>query len=261
MVITIDIGNTSIVFAAYIYNKLSFSFRLPTNTSKTEDEYAEVIIKHLRNSNLNPKEIVGIVIASVVPAIKDIFLRICRNHFNIKPLIVGESNLNVDLKININNTSSLGADRIANSVGAIAKYGHSLIVVDFGTATTFEVIDKNGFFIGGAIAPGIRSTIESLHEKTSALPLFTLKVPQSAIGKDTEECLNVGFFYGFIGMVKEIIATIHKEVDDTYTVIATGGFAELLKNHISCINIYDENLTIFGLYEIYSRSSKINNNK
>ena len=252
MILTIDVGNTNIVFAFYKDSKVHSCFRHSTKYNKTEDEYAVFLLKLMEKSEINSNDIAGVIIASVVPQINNDLIKMCKKFFLKEPLVLGDDNVQFNLKINIDNPKSLGADRIATSVGAIERYKSNMIIVDFGTATTFDIIGKDRDFIGGIIAPGIRTSIESLHKNTALLPLYEVEKPEKIIATSLNDALHTGIFYGSIGMIEKIVSKIKKELDNEIKVIITGGLSGLFKQHLNCVDIHDEDLTTFGLYKIYT---------
>lgn len=251
MILTIDVGNTNIVFAFYKDSKIHLCLRHATEYNKTEDEYAVFLLKLMNKFDITTDNIEGIIIASVVPRINNALIRMCKKYFLKEPLVVGDSNVQFDLKIKIDNPKVVGADRIATSVGAIERYQENMIIVDFGTATTFDIIGNNKDFIGGIIAPGIRTSVESLHKNTALLPLYEVEKPGKIIAKSMNDALHAGIFYGSIGMIEKIVSKIKKELDNEVKVVITGGLSDLFKKHLNCVDIHDEDLTTFGLYKIY----------
>lgn len=260
MILTIDIGNTNIVFALYKDNGVEvFNIRHSTEYKKTADEYGVFLLNFLSNHNVKHVDIKGIIIASVVPQLNYVFRTMSVKHLGQTPLFVGDGEVKINLDIKINNPHTLGADRVASSVGAIKKYGKKIIIVDCGTATTFDVIGDQNDFIGGVIAPGVMTSIKSLHESTALLPLFDIKKPSRVVAKSLGDALHAGIFYGSIGMIERIIAEIKSTLPSAgndYKVVAIGGLARIFEDHISSIDMFDKDLTMFGLLEIYNFNKK-----
>ncbi len=260
MILTIDIGNTNIVFALYKDSGTEvFNIRHSTEYKKTEDEYGIFLLNFLSNNHIKLDDIKGVIVASVVPQLNYVFRAMSVNHLGYTPIFVGDDEVKIDLDIKINNPHTLGADRVASSIGAIKKYKGKIILVDCGTATTFDVIGDQNDFVGGIIAPGVMTSIKSLHESTALLPLFDIKKPSRVVAKTLGDALHAGIFYGSIGMIERIIAEIKTTLPHNgkdYKVVAIGGLAKIFEGDISSIDIFDKNLTMFGLLEIYNFNKK-----
>lgn len=260
MILAIDIGNTNIVFALYQDNGIEiFNIRHSTEYKKTKDEYGIFLLNFLSSNNINLVDIKGVIIASVVPQLNYVFRSMSINHLGHTPLFIGDDSVKVNLDIKINNPHTLGADRVASSIGAIKKYEGKIILVDCGTATTFDVIGDRNDFIGGVIAPGVMTSIKSLHESTSLLPLFDIKKPSRVVAKTLGDALHAGIFYGSIGMIERIIAEVKASLPgggNGYKVVAIGGLAKIFEGHVSSIDVFDETLTMFGLFEVYNFNKK-----
>jgi type III pantothenate kinase len=250
MIIALDIGNTQILTGCFDTNgKILLKFRVATNENLTEDEFFSYLKTITDFNKLNIENIDGIVISSVVPTLDHIFIYLAKKYFKIKPIIVN-SNLSIPLTFDVDNPKEVGADRIVNVVEAINKYKKDeLIVIDFGTATTFEAV-KNNCYIGGCILPGINLALSSLFKNTSKLPKIKFERASSIIGKNTIEHINSGIYFGYIGQVKEILKEMKKILPNA-SVIATGGLAGLISESVSDIDILDLDLTLNGLYTIY----------
>ena len=249
MILTIDVGNTDTVFCFYDGEKVALNARAATKPYKNLDEYLSFFqeLKH----KIPKSSLEGIIISSVVPTLKALLQASCRKVFDVEPLLLGENNVRVDLNIKIDKPASLGADRIANGVGAIKKYKKNVIIVDFGTATNFDVIGEENDFIGGIIAPGIKTSIQSLHDAAALLPMYEVAKPSKVVATSLEDALHSGIFYGSIGMIEHLIGNIKKELKKDFKVVSTGGLGGLFTKHTNSIDIYDEHLTTFGLLEIY----------
>ena len=247
MIICMDVGNTNIKYAVYDGEKLAMSFRVATEHKKTSDEYGGQLISILGNNKINASEIKGGIISSVVPQLDYTLERMCLTYLKIKPLQLVPG-LKTGLNLRVDNAKEVGADRVVNNVAAIRKYGAPLIIIDFGTATTFNVIDNKGEFIGGVIAPGIKGSLDSLVNGTAKLPRVEIERPASVIGKNTVTNMQSGIVFGFAGLVEYIVKKIKRELkSENITTVATGGFSEVIAKEISCIDRIDKLLTLEGL--------------
>lgn len=251
MVICLDVGNTNIKYAVYEGDKLKISFRVATEHKKTSDEYGGQLISILSNNGLTPSDIEGGIISSVVPQLEYTLEKMCSVYLKIKPLMIVPG-LKTGLNLKVDNAREVGADRVVNNVAAVRKYGFPLIIIDFGTATTFNVINGKGDFIGGVIAPGIKGSLDSLVNGTAKLPRVEIERPECVIGKNTVTNMQSGIFYGFAGLVEFIVKKIKREMKcENVTVIATGGFSEIIAKEITCIDKVDKLLTLDGLNYLY----------
>ncbi len=251
MIICMDVGNTNIKYADFDGEKLAMSFRVATEHKKTSDEYGGQLISILGNNKINASEIKGGIISSVVPQLDYTLERMCLSYLKIKPLQLVPG-LKTGLNLRVDNAKEVGADRVVNNVAAIRKYGAPLIIIDFGTATTFNVIDSKGEFIGGVIAPGIKGSLDSLVNGTAKLPRVEIERPASVIGKNTVTNMQSGIVFGFAGLVEYIVKKIKRELkSENITTVATGGFSEVIAKEISCIDRIDKLLTLEGLKYLY----------
>ncbi|AMA74502.1 MULTISPECIES: type III pantothenate kinase [Aneurinibacillus] len=255
MLFVIDVGNTNIVLGVYEGDELKHNWRIGTDRSKTDDEFGILIKSLFADKGLTFGDIEGIIISSVVPPLMFPLEKMCQKYFNIKPMVIGPG-LKTGLNIKTDNPREVGADRIVNAVAAIHYYGTPLIVVDFGTATTFCFIDEEGGYHGGAIAPGIGISTEALYSRASKLPRIELVKPPSVIGRNTIHAMQSGIIYGFVGQVDELVRRMKQESVKTPKVIATGGLAELIGSESNEIDVVDPWLTIKGLQLIYNRNKK-----
>lgn len=253
MILVVDVGNTNIVFGLYKGDKLLRHWRLSTNQVATEDEYGMMMVQALQIDGYNVEEIQGVAISSVVPPLMPILEKLSKRYLNQEPLIVGPG-IKTGLNIRYENPREVGADRIVNAVAAIAKYGSPLLIVDFGTATTYDYIDKQGQYIGGAITPGIGISTEALYRSAAKLPRIELVAPKSVIGRNTVQSMQAGIIHGYAGQVDGIVRKVKEEYDEHIKVIATGGFAELVSAESSAIEVVDPLLTLLGLRLIYEKN-------
>ncbi len=253
MLLAIDIGNTNIVIGVYDQDKLKYNWRISTVSSKTSDELGILYRQLFEYKNLPFDSISEIVISSVVPTIMPAMEDMCKEYFRIKPLIVGPG-IKTGLVIKFENPKEVGADRIVNGIAAIEKYGAPVIVVDFGTATTYDAISAEGFYLGGAIAPGIGISMEALFKETAKLPRVELIKPEDIIGKTTVSCMQSGIIYGFIGQIDGIVGRMKKELGEGVMAVATGGLAPFIAVHCETIDYVDQFLTLDGLKSIYYKN-------
>ncbi len=253
MIICIDIGNTNIKYAVYENDELKVSFRVSTDFKRTSDEYGEQIIGMLDIKGIKAKDITGGIVSSVVPSLDYTIDKMCEIYFAFKPLHIAPG-LKSGLNIRCDNAREVGADRIVNCVSALVQYGEKkpMIVIDFGTATTFNIINENDEFIGGVIAPGIKGSLDSLVNGTAKLPRVEIEAPKSIIAKNTVTNMQAGIVFGFAGLVEYIVKRIKKELktSDVKT-IATGGFSNVISKEIECIDVVDKLLTLKGLKYLY----------
>lgn len=253
MIICIDIGNTNIKYAIYDGNALKVSFRVATDFKKTSDEYGAQLTAMLAAKGISVEDIGGGIVSSVVPSLDYTIEKMCALYLQIQPLHIAPG-LKSGLNIRCDDAREVGADRIVNCVSAIVEYGDGkpMIVVDFGTATTFNIISANNEFIGGVIAPGIKGSLNSLVNGTAKLPRVEIEAPKSIIAKNTVTNMQAGIVFGFAGLVEYIVKRIKKELktSDVKT-IATGGFSNIISKEIECIDVVDKLLTLKGLKYLY----------
>lgn len=251
MLLVIDLGNTNIKYGVFDKDKLVASFRVSSRISRTADEYGSVLVGLLSDSGIKKSDIDGIIFSSVIPALNYTICHMCEYFFGISPVVVGPG-IKTGLNIKADNPKEVGADIIVNSVSGFNKYGGPLIVIDFGTATTFDVINEKCELIGVVIAPGIKTSLEGLVNKTAQLPMVELDAPKSVIGKNTKHCMQSGIIYGFAGLVDNIIKKIKKELKlEDIKVIATGGLGQIIAKEVKSISKVDRTLTLDGLKMIY----------
>ena len=254
MLLVLDVGNTHTVIGVFDGDKLKNHWRIFTDLRKTEDEYAMLFKNLLAEETLFFNDIKAVIISCVVPPLiwimKKIFIRYC----HIEPLLVN-SKIKLNIKIKIDNPEEIGADRVVNAVAVYALYGAPAIIIDFGTATTFCALDKEGNYAGGAIAPGLELASNALFEKSSKLPKVELKKCNHAIGLNTVQAIQSGIYFGHLGLTRELIGHFKKELKGSPVVIATGGYADLLGNSTSLFDKVDPFLTLQGLKIIYNMNN------
>lgn len=251
MLLTVDIGNTNIVFALYDGKMQKGMWRCMTDAGRTSDEYLAFLSQHFQLNNVSIKDVSDVIVSSVVPEVEFAIRRLCEN-FNCRPIFVGKDTGSLGIEIKIDRPSELGADRLVNTFAVHKEYKCAAIVLDFGTATTFDVVDKDGNFCGGVIAPGPNLSIEALHLAAAKLPSVAIKKPKSALAKNTVDAMQSGIFWGYVGLVEKILEQLIAELGgERPKIIATGGLSTLFKDDIPLIDVIDEELTLKGLLSIY----------
>ena len=253
MLLVVDAGNTNIVFAVNDGASWRGTWRIATEPQRTSDEYAVWLLALLGHSGLRREEVHGAVIGTVVPVALYHLRRLCRDWFHVEPL-VARSNLDWGFEIRMDNPEEVGADRLLNALAAHRRYQGPLMVIDFGTATTFDVVAADGAYVGGVIAPGINLSIEALHRAAARLPRIGIGRPQSVIGRATVPAMQSGVYWGYVGMVEGLVARIQAEFGAKLKVIATGGLAPLLAEGTTVIERIDPDITLDGLRMLAERN-------
>ncbi len=254
MLLAIEQGNTNTLFAIHDGEAWTSQWRAATESSRTADEYAVWLFQLLAMAGLNFSMLDACIISSVVPQSIFNLRNLARRYLHVEPVVIGE-NADLGIPVRIDKPSEAGADRLVNAIGAHAVYSGPLIVIDSGTATTFDVIAADGGFEGGVIAPGINLSMEALHAAAAKLPRVAIQKPARVIGKDTVGAMQAGVFWGYIALIEGLIARIKAEYPEPMTVVATGGVASLFHGATDTIDHFDPDLTIRGLLEIHRRNS------
>lgn len=250
MILCIDIGNTNIKLGLYQEDTLVTHWRIFTDPKKLSDEYAVVLLALFASENIRKEEIKGCAISSVVPDLTIAFRDLVKRHLGLDAVIVGNVK-NAVIRVNTDNPAEVGPDLIANAVGAISLYGTPVIIIGFGTATTFSAVSKERIFEGVSIAPGIGTGAEALFDAGAMLPEVDLHKPEHVIGKNTILSLQSGLIYGFAGLVEGIVSRMKKELGGEAKVVATGGLANLITGEVACIDAVEPELTLLGIRLIY----------
>jgi type III pantothenate kinase len=254
MLLAINANNTNTVFSVWDGDALKGAWRAATDARRTADEYVVWLDHLLGLEGLARRDLDGVIVASVVPEANFNLLTLCRRYCNSEPLLVGEPGVVLGAKALVDRPEEVGADRLVNTVAAHDRFKGPLVVVDFGTATTFDVVDKDGNYCGGVIAPGINLSLTALHMAAAKLPSVTIQRTDRVIGKHTVACMQSGLFWGYIGLVEGLVTRIKQEFGAPMAVVATGGLAPLFNGATAVIEHTDPNLTLWGLRLIYERN-------
>lgn len=256
MILVIDVGNTNITYGVYDTGKLKATFRITTKAPRTSDEYGLVLADMLKLKNISLSDIEGTIIASVVSDVMHSLTGSIFRYTGHAPLVVGPG-VKTGIKVATENPRAIGADRIADAVAAYEKYGGPILVIDFGTGTTYDLVSADGRFQAGITAPGIRISIEALAERTAMLPKIEIKKPKSILAQETVSSMQAGLFFGQIGQTEYIVKKVKEESGyQSLKVVATGGLGHAIADETDSIDIYDSFLTLDGLYMIYEKNRK-----
>jgi type III pantothenate kinase len=271
MLLVIDVGNTNTVFALFVDRteqsrlreaqssrdyKMLGSWRSVTQANRTSDEYAVFLRALIQEKNIQLHGVKAAIIGSVVPDANFHLTKFCREHIQCEPLMVGSPEVEIGIKVLLDRPEEIGADRIINAVGGALAYKPPLLIIDFGTATTFDVVDADGNYAGGAIAPGINLSLQALHMAAAKLPRIGIAPTKQVIAKNTNDAIRSGIYWGYAGLIEGMIARIKREFGKPMTVVATGGLAPLFIDVVKTIDHVNDHMTLQGLCEIYERTSR-----
>lgn len=254
MLLAIDAGNTNTVFAVYDGDEMVGIWRCSTYGPRTSDEYFVWLNRLMEHHGVDKDKVEAAIVATVVPQTLFNLKRLCREYFGCDPMVVGEPGCRLGVKIKVKREREVGADRLVNTVGAFERYGPNLIVVDFGTATTFDVVDFEGAYAGGLIVPGINLSLKALHEAAAKLPNVDVARPQKVVGDDTISCIQSGVYWGYVSLIEGVCKRVSDELETEMKVIATGGLSALFAEGTLAIHHVDEDLTMRGLVRIYKEN-------
>lgn len=255
MLLVIDAGNTNVVFAVFDGNTLAGQWRISTEAKRTADEYGVWLTQVMERAGIKPEQITGAILATVVPQALFDLRMLARRYFRTELMVVGDPRLTIEMPVKIDNPREVGADRLVNALAAWKRFKQALIVVDFGTATTFDVVSAQGEYIGGVIAPGVNLSLEALHRAAAKLPNVAIHRPPRVIGTNTIDAMQSGVYYGYAGLVEMIAGRIKEEHASSMKVIATGGLASLYAKACPSIEQVEADLTIYGLKDIYEMNT------
>jgi type III pantothenate kinase len=250
MLLAVDIGNTNITIGVFDGSKMKATWRVATGVHRMPDEYASLILHLFEHEGIATSQVTDAILCSVVPPLTGVFEEMCRHYLKVSPLLV-EAGVKTGVRISMDNPREVGADRIVNAVAAHQLYGGAVIVIDLGTATTFDAVSEEGDYLGGAIAPGIAIATEALFARTAVLPRVELTHPKRAIGRNTVAAMQSGIVFGYAGLIEGIVTRIKQELGGKAKVVATGGYAELLARETPAIEEVNPDLTLIGLRLIY----------
>ncbi len=255
MLLAIDCGNTNTLFAVHDGSDWRAQWRTSTDSSRTADEYAVWLSQLLQLQGLSLEDLTGCVISSVVPQSIFNLRNLGRRYINTEPIVVGDAHVDLGVQVNLPRPQEAGADRLVNALGCKVQYEGALLIVDSGTATTFDVVSAKGEFEGGIIAPGINLSMQALHQAAARLPRIAIEKPQRVLGKDTVGAMQSGVFWGYIDLIDGLVERLKAEYGEPMTVIATGGVTSLFDGATRTIDHYDSDVTMRGLLEVWSRNA------
>ena len=256
MLLAIDCGNTNTIFSIWDGNEFISTWRTATDHQRTADQYFVWLSSLMSLQNIKA-DISDVIISSTVPRVVFNLRVLSDRYFNTRPIVVGKPDCKVPIDVRVDAGTAVGPDRIVNSVAGYDLFGGNLIIVDFGTATTFDVVDKDGAYVGGVIAPGVNLSLQALHQMAAALPHVDIARPKEVIGTNTVACMQSGVFWGYIGLVKEICRKITEEKQEVMKIIATGGLAPLLQSSDQLFEAVEDNLTMHGLRLIFDCNKSV----
>ena len=256
MILAIDVGNTNITCGVFRKDVLAASFRITTKMPRTSDEYGMILSNLLERNDIETTDIEDAIICSVVPNVMHSLRGGLAKYFHITPIVV-EAGIKTGIRIMTPNPQQIGADRIVDAVGAYEIYGGPVLVIDFGTATTYDFVDGQGAFLGGITAPGIRISAKALWEDAAKLPEIEIKKPDQILGKDTITSMQSGLVYGQIGQTEYIINKVKEEVGlDNVKTVVTGGLGRIIASETDAVDVYDKDLTLKGIYRVYKKQNR-----
>ena len=256
MLLAIDCGNTNTIFSIWDGNEFISTWRTATDHQRTADQYFVWLSSLMSLQNIKA-DISDVIISSTVPRVVFNLRVLSDRYFNTRPIVVGKPDCKVPIDVRVDAGTAVGPDRIVNSVAGYDLFGGNLIIVDFGTATTFDVVDKDGAYVGGVIAPGVNLSLQALHQMAAALPHVDIARPKEVIGTNTVACMQSGVFWGYVGLVKEICRKIIEEKQEVMKIIATGGLAPLLQSSDQLFEAVEDNLTMHGLRLIFDCNKSV----
>ena len=256
MLLAIDVGNTNMVFAIHDGTKLLSEWRCRTERQRTSDEYFVWLRQLMQHEGLTTP-ISDVIVSSVVPEVVFNLRVLSHRYFDCRPLVVGKPEVDLGVDVRVDPDTHVGADRLVNTVGAYDRFGGDLVVVDFGTATTFDVVDHDGAYIGGSIAPGVNLSLKALSDATAALPFVDVTKPAHVVGTNTRDCMTSGIFWGYVGLIEGMCGRIARERNRPMKMIGTGGLSTLFANGTDVFDHVDTDLTIHGLVLIHARNKKV----
>ncbi len=256
MLLALDIGNTNIIAGVFQGEKLRATWRMATSVHRLVDEYAIILLGLLQNRDISAGEIKEVVMCSVVPPLTETFENLAKQYWGVSPLVV-EAGVKTGVRIQMENPREVGADRVVNAAAAHRLYGGPLIVIDMGTATTFDAVSKEGDYLGGAIAPGIGIAAEALFQRTAMLPRVEMVRPSRAIGKNTATAIQSGIIFGYSGLIEGVVSRIKHEMGGQVKVVATGGLAEVMAKETVVIDVVNPDLTLQGLRLVYEMNKVV----
>jgi len=255
MLLAIDVGNTNVKLGIFDGDKLKDTWNLATGIHRTADEYGGVLLSLMERQNFSPSKVTGVTLCGVVPPLLHTFVELCQKYLNAKPLVV-EAGVKTGMRLSMDNPREVGPDRVVNAVAAQNLYGKPVIIIDLGTATTFDVVSSEGDYLGGVIAPGIGISSEALFTRTAMLPRIELIRPKQVIGRNTISAMQSGIIFGYIDLIEGMIRRIEEQLGGKARVVATGGQAYPLAQEVATIDIINPDLTLIGLRLIYEMNKE-----
>ena len=255
MLLAIDIGNTNVKLGIFDGDKLKDTWNLATGIHRTADEYGGVLLSLMERQDFSPSKVTGVTLCGVVPPLLRTFVELCQKYLNAKPLVV-EAGVKTGMRLSMDNPREVGPDRVVNAVAAQNLYGKPVIIIDLGTATTFDVVSREGDYLGGVIAPGIGISSEALFTRTAMLPRIELIRPKQVIGRNTISAMQSGIIFGYIDLIEGMIRRIEEQLGGKARVVATGGQAYPLAQEVATIDIINPDLTLIGLRLIYEMNKE-----